>query len=88
MDRPKASSTVENRACIFVTKNSRCKTTARKNLPLLICEYHLRQYFGLEVGYVRIDGKSEVGIVGGFLKPVIGKMIKQGTIIVPTKPEE
>lgn len=71
--------------CIFRTKNSRCKSTARKNLPLLICEHHLKLYLGLEVGYVKLDGDKKVGMVGGFLKPVIGKMITRSTVVVPSK---
>lgn len=85
MNNQNKSSAEENRVCLFRTKQSRCKTSVRKNLPLVICELHLRHYFGLEVGYVKFDGKSNIGFVGGFLKPVIGKTIKRGTIIVPTK---
>lgn len=71
--------------CIFKSKNSRCKSSARKDLPLLICEHHLRQYLGLEVGYVKLDGDKLVGMVGGFLKPVVGKMITRSTVVIPSK---
>lgn len=71
--------------CIFKSKNSRCKSSPRKNLPLLICEHHLKQYLGLEVGYVKLDGDKKIGMVGGFLKPIVGKMIPRSTVVIPSK---
>lgn len=71
--------------CLFKGKRSRCKSSARKDLPLMICEGHLRQYFGLEVGNELIDDLNQVGLVGGFLKPVKNNIFKRNHVIVPTK---
>lgn len=72
--------------CIFKTKKSRCRSSVRKDLPLLICEQHLKQYYGLEVGYVEIDDVSNIGLSGGLLKPIKGYSIfSRNQVIVPTR---
>ena len=77
---------MEETSCIFKTKKSRCKSTPRMDLPLLICQYHLKHYYGLELGYIEIDDVSHVGFAGGFLKPIKGfSVFSRNEVIIPTK---
>lgn len=77
---------MEETKCIFKGKKSRCRSEPRKDLPLLICQQHLKQYYGLEVGYEQIDGVKHVSFTGGFLKPIFGySTFSRNEVIIPTK---
>ena len=77
---------MEQNHCVFKTKKSRCKSDARMDLPLLICQQHLKQYYGLELGYVEIDDINHVSFAGSFLKPIKGYSIfNRNEVIIPTK---
>lgn len=77
---------MEETKCIFQGKKSRCKSEPRKDLPLLMCQQHLKQYYGLEVGYEMIDGVKHVAFAGGFLKPIFGySTFNRNEVIIPTK---
>lgn len=72
--------------CIFTPNKSECKGGAMKNLTMLMCEKHLRDYYGLELGYVEFDNITHYTYVGYFLKPVRDVAIFQrNTVIIPTK---
>lgn len=77
---------MEETKCIFKGKKSRCRSEPRKDLPLLICQQHLKQYYGLEVGYEQIDGVKHVSFTGGFLRPIFGySTFSRNEVIIPTK---
>lgn len=77
---------MEESKCIFKGKKSRCRSEPRKDLPLLICQQHLKQYYGLEVGYEQIDGVKHVSFTGGFLRPIFGySTFSRNEVIIPTK---
>lgn len=77
---------MEETTCIFKTKKSRCKSSPRMDLPLLICQHHLKQYYGLELGHVEIDDISHVSFAGSFLKPIKGfSIFSRNEVIIPTK---
>lgn len=72
--------------CIFTPNKAECKGGAMKNLTMLMCEKHLRDYYGLELGYVEFDNITHYTYVGYFLKPVRDVAIFQkNTVIIPTK---
>lgn len=77
---------MEESKCIFRGKKSRCRSEPRKDLPLLMCQQHLKQYYGLEVGYEQIDGVKHVAFAGGFLRPIFGySSFSRNEVIIPTK---
>lgn len=72
--------------CIFTPSKAECKGAPMKNLTMLMCEKHLRDYYGLELGYVEFDNITHYTYVGYFLKPVRDVAIFQRhTVIIPTK---
>lgn len=72
--------------CIFTPSKAECKGAPMKNLTMLMCEKHLRDYYGLELGYVEFDNITHYTYVGYFLKPVRDVAIFQrNTVIIPTK---
>lgn len=51
-----------------------------------MCEQHLKQYYGLEVGYVEIDDVGNIGLSGGLLKPIKGyNIFNRNQVIIPTR---
>lgn len=77
-------STIEKTECLFNTK-SKCLSPKRTNLNMLVCQKHLRDYYGLEMGFHQEDNATNVAYVGGFLRPVknIGYFTRN-TVIIPT----
>lgn len=72
--------------CIFTPNKAECKGGINKNLTMLLCEKHLRDYYGLELGYVEFDNITHYTYVGYLLKPVRDVAIFQRyTVIIPTK---
>lgn len=53
---------------------------------MLICQKHLKECYGLELGYHLDDHPTNVAWVGGFLRPVKNfAYFKRNTVIIPTK---
>lgn len=72
--------------CLYSGNKNECKGESGKNLTMLMCDRHLRDYYGLELGYVEFDNITHVSFVGFFLKPVKDVSIFQRyTVIIPTK---
>lgn len=72
--------------CIFQGKKSRCRSDPRRDLPLLMCQQHLKQYYGLEVGNELIDGVKQVAYAGALLRPILDfSIFSRNEVIFPTK---
>lgn len=79
-------SNTESTACLFNSSRSDCRSPKRTNLSMLVCQKHLRDYFGLEMGYHQDDHPTNVAWVGPFLRPVKNTtFFKRNTVIFPTK---
>lgn len=78
---------MESTTCVFnPVKGGTCKSLKRTSLSMLMCQKHLRDYFGLEMGYHQEDLPSMVALVGGYLQPVKNMAhFKRMTVIIPTK---
>lgn len=71
--------------CILNPDKDKCKGKARKNLDMLMCQDHMAEYFGLELGYIEHETETEIKFVGGFLRPVKGTFFRRNTVIFPTR---
>lgn len=80
-------SNTETTTCLFnPTKGGVCRSPKRTSLSMLMCQKHLRDYFGLQMAYHQEDLPTIVAIVGGFLQPVKNfSHFKRMTVIIPTK---
>lgn len=79
-------SNIESTECLFNPNKSTCKSPKRTNLSMLICQKHLRDYFGLEVGYHLDDHPTNIAWVGPYLRPIKNlTYFKRNTVIFPTK---
>lgn len=79
-------SNTESTVCLFNPNNSECRSPKRTNLSMLMCRKHLKDYFGLEVGYHLDDHATNVAWVGPFLRPIKNvTYFKRNTVIFPTK---
>lgn len=76
----------EPTACLFNASSSNCRGPKRTNLSMVMCQKHLRDYYGLEMGYHQDDHPTNVAWVGPFLRPVKNAAyFKRYTVIFPTK---
>lgn len=50
-----------------------------------MCDHHLRDYFGLEIGYSYIETPTETVYVGFNLKPVPGVFFRPNDVILPVR---
>lgn len=76
----------EPTACLFNASGSRCKAPKRTNLSMVMCQKHLKDFYGLEMGYHQDDHPTNVAWVGPFLRPVKNAAyFKRYTVIFPTK---
>lgn len=79
-------SNTESTACLFNATKADCRAPKRTNLSMVMCQKHLKDYFGLEMGYHQDDHPTNVAWVGPFLRPVKNmSYFKRNTVIFPTK---
>lgn len=79
-------SNLESTVCLFNSSKADCRAPKRTNLNMLICQKHLKDYFGLEMGFHQDDHPTNIAWVGGFLRPVKNiSYFKRNTVIFPTK---
>ena len=79
-------SNIESTVCLFSASKADCKSPRRTNLTMVACKNHLKEYYGLEMGYHLDDHPTNVAWVGGFLRPVKNfSYFKRNTVIFPTK---
>lgn len=79
-------SNTESTACLFNASKADCRAPKRTNLSMVMCQKHLKDYFGLEMGYHQDDHPTNVAWVGPFLRPIKNmSYFKRNTVIFPTK---
>ncbi|KAG8175214.1 hypothetical protein JTE90_022637 [Oedothorax gibbosus] len=76
---------METTQCVFSGNKPEC--TGRKNhhVQHLMCDHHMREYFGLEIGYSYIETPTETIYVGFNLKPVPGVFFRSNDVILPVR---
>lgn len=76
----------EPTACLFNARGADCRAPKRTNLSMVMCQKHLKDLYGLEMGYHQDDHPTNVAWVGPFLRPVKNSAyFKRYTVIFPTK---
>ncbi|GBN35409.1 hypothetical protein AVEN_73736-1 [Araneus ventricosus] len=76
---------LENGECVFNIKKSKCYAKKRTTVHMLMCESHLKTYYGLMLKYVAHETETDQPVVRGFLKPLSGIAFAPNTVIIPTQ---
>ncbi|GFT26036.1 uncharacterized protein NPIL_17061 [Nephila pilipes] len=76
---------MDSTVCIFNTGKGGCGGRKNNHLQNLICEKHLKDYFGLELYHSYVETPTEVLYAGWILKPTAGVFFKPNDVILPVR---
>ncbi len=71
--------------CLLNSNANNCRGPKRKHINMVMCNRHLEEFFGLEMGFVVHETEMSHKYVGGFLKPKKGVVFQRNTVLFPTQ---
>ncbi|GFY38825.1 uncharacterized protein TNIN_3501 [Trichonephila inaurata madagascariensis] len=71
--------------CIFGSDKSKCQVDSNWSFQKVICSHHLREVYGLDIWYYKLETESATHVVGPFLIVKSDFSFKKNDVVFPEK---